>query len=79
MPPFSSGCSAMDREVLQLTAKKLVVWKVEEQLAGASVDAMGEKWGHDRGSKSRMSGTSEERCEAGKKRVECCLFPRQPP
>jgi hypothetical protein len=59
----------MDREVLHLTAKKLVGWKVEEQPAVVSVDAMGEKWWHDRGSKSRMSRTTVERCEVDKKRV----------
>ena len=68
----------MEREALHLTAKKLVGWKLEELPAVVSVDAMGEKRWHDRGSKSRMSRTSVERCEAGKKRVECCLVPRQP-
>ena len=54
------------------------MWNAKEQPAVVSVDAMGEKWWHDRGSKSRMSRTSVERSEAGKKRVECCLVPRQP-
>jgi hypothetical protein len=41
-------------------------------------DAMGEKWWHDRGTKSRMNRIMVERREVDKKRVGCCLVPRQP-